>query len=136
MRYPFELLGAAGLLALVVALPVPVHGEQAAVQAQEQPQEQRGHEHQGGGGAKPDGTAERRPGMMNPDMMKMMSDMKVRDAKLQALVQTMNAAKGAKKTDAIAALLTALVEDREAMCSSMMGAMGAHGGAGHDKPKQ
>ncbi len=63
------------------------------------------------------------PGMMNPDMMKMMSDMKARDAKIEALVQKMTTARGPGKTEAIAELLTALVEDRQATRSSMMGMM-------------
>ena len=80
--------------------------------------------------------------MMNPDMMKMMGDMKARDAKIEALVQKMNTAKGAEKTEAMADLLTALVEDRKAMHSSMMGMMNmmgpmrGRGSAENDKPKQ
>jgi hypothetical protein len=75
-------------------------------------------------------------------MMKMMSDMKARDARIEALVQKMNSTKGAEKTEAMAELLTALVEERQAMRSSMMGMMnmmgpmGGHGPAEHDKPKQ
>ena len=36
--------------------------------------------------------------MMSQNMTKMMSEMKAADAKLDALVQAMNAAKGAEKT--------------------------------------
>jgi hypothetical protein len=138
MRYAHGLFGLAGLLAAFVAMPTEVYGQQPAVQTQEQ----HDHEHQAAGDTNAGGAATQRPGMMNPDMMKMMSDMKARDAKLDALVQKMNAAKGAAKTDAMAELLTALVEERQAMRSSMMGMMnmmgpmGGHGTAEHDKPKQ
>ena len=43
-------------------------------------------------------------------------------AKLDALVEKMNSAKGAAKTEAIAELLTALVQDRQA-CEPMMAKM-------------
>jgi len=122
MRSSLGILGGVALLAAFLLVPAHVQGQQPAAQAE-------------------------RPGMMNqsmmnPDMMKMMSDMKARDAKLEALVQKMNAAKGAAKTEAIAELLTALVEDRQATRSSMMGMMNmmgpmsGHAPADHDKPKQ
>src|SRR4029079_6555058 len=63
-------------------------------------------------------------GMMNPEMTKMMSDMKAADAKLDALVQAMNAAKGTEKTHAIDAVVTTLVNDRRSMHSSMASMMG------------
>ena len=138
MRYSRGLLGLAGLLAAFVAVPTNVHGQQPVAQTQEQ----HDHEHQAAGETKASGTATQPPGMMNPDMMKMLSDMKARDAKIEALVQKMNATKGAEKTEAMAELLTALVEERQAMRSSMMGMMnmmgpmGGHGPAEHDKPKQ
>lgn len=120
MKNWFGLLGAAGLLAVFVGVPAHVHGQKPVVQAQEQ----HDHEHQGERDAKGAGAAEQRPGMMNPEMMKkMMSDMKAGDAKLEALVQRMNAATGPEKTEAIAALLTALVQERPAMRASMMGMM-------------
>ena len=49
----------------------------------------------------------------------MMSEMNAADAKLDELVQTMNAAKGAEKVDAIAAVVTALVKEQAAMRASM-----------------
>jgi len=66
----------------------------------------------------------------------MMARMKASGARLEALVKKMNAAKGEAKADAIAELLTALVEDRrhhESMMTSMPGMMSKmHGGAaGH-----
>lgn len=138
MTYSRGLLGLAGLLAAFVALPTSVHGQQPGAQTQEQ----HDHEHQAAGDTKAAGAATQRPGMMTPDMMKMMSDMKARDAKLEALVQKMNTATGAARTDAMAELLTALVDERQAMRNSMMGTMnmmgptGGHGPADHDKPKQ
>ena len=63
----------------------------------------------------------------------MMARMKASGARLEALVKKMNAAKGEAKTDAIAELLTALVEDRrhhESMMANMSGMMSKmHGGA-------
>lgn len=53
-------------------------------------------------------------GMM--DMQAMMAT----NAKLEALVKNMNAASGQAKTDAIATLLTTLVEDQVAMHKRMM----------------
>ena len=137
MRYSLGLLSGAGLIAALIAVPVHAQGQQPAVQT-----EQHDHEHQGAGDAKAGGATAQSPGMMNPDMMKMMADMKARDAKLEALVVKMNAAKGAEKTDAMAELLTALVQERQAMRSSMMGMMnmmspvGGQGDAAHDMPKK
>jgi hypothetical protein len=82
--------------------------------------------------------------MTNQNMTKMMGEMKAADAKLDALVQAMNAAKGVEKTDAIAAVVTALVEERRSMHSSMasmmdmmgmMNQMSGPGSATPDKPK-
>jgi hypothetical protein len=56
-------------------------------------------------------------------MMRMMSEMKAADAKLDTLVQAMNAATGAGKTDAIAAVVAALVEQRQSMHGSMAAMM-------------
>ena len=131
MSASLRLLGAAGLLAVFVAVPPNVYGQQPAVQAQA-PHD---HEHQGAEGAKAPAAAEQPPGMMNPGMMKMMTDMKAADTKLEALVKAMNAATGPEKTDAIAALLTALVQERATMCSSMMDMMGAHGNGEQHEPK-
>lgn len=137
MTYSRGLLGLAAMLATIVAVPTTAHGQQPATQSQEQ----HDHEHQAAGETKAGAAATARPGMMSPDMMKMMSDMKARDARIEALVQKMNATKGAEKTEAIAQLLTALVEECHAMRSSMMGMMnmmgpmGGHGPAEHDKPE-
>ena len=58
-----------------------------------------------------------------PDMMKMheemMAEMKVGDAKLDALVAQMNAATGPGKVDAVAAVLNELVRQQKAMHQHM-----------------
>ena len=63
------------------------------------------------------------PGATTPESCqhktRMMSEMTAADAKLDELVQTMNAATGAEKTDAIAAVVTALVKEQAAMRASM-----------------
>ena len=51
-------------------------------------------------------------------------DMMAEMAKLDGLVQTMNAATGEARTDAMAALLTALVQQHRAMRASMANGMG------------
>ena len=56
-------------------------------------------------------------------MAEMMARMHANDAKLDQLVTRMQTAKGAAKTDAIAELLTALVDDRKNMCEPMMAHM-------------
>ena len=56
-------------------------------------------------------------------MAEMMARMHANDAKLDQLVTRMQTAKGAAKTDAIAELLTALVDDRKSMCEPMMAHM-------------
>jgi len=56
-------------------------------------------------------------------MMAMMAQMKATELKLDELVKTMNAAKGQEKVDAIAKLLTVMVQDQRAMHESMMANM-------------
>lgn len=72
---------------------------------------QAGHDHQTG---KP---------MSMPDMQKMhekmMADMKAEQQKLDELVKTMNSAKGDARVDAIAAIVTQLVEHHRAMGERM-----------------
>jgi len=61
---------------------------------------------------------------------------KQKDVKLEELVKKMNSATGSAKTEAIAELLTALVEDHRTMCGPMMAnkmsMMNRMDGAGHD----
>ena len=54
---------------------------------------------------------------------KMMADQKAATARLQPLIDTMNAAKGEAKVDAIAAVLTELVHQRSAQMDHMSGMM-------------
>ncbi len=71
---------------------------------------------------------------MQSNMMGNMNRMKADDAKLDDLVKKMNAATGQAKVDAMAAVLTALVEDRhlamEPMMSNMMAMMNMMSGGG------
>ena len=67
----------------------------------------------------------------------MMAQMDSANAKLAALTETMNKASGSKKTDAMAAVVNALIQDRLAMQKQMhemhmhmMGGMGEMGGMG------
>ena len=69
-----------------------------------------------------------------PDMAKMMAAMKANERKLDELVKKMNTAQGTAKVDAIAELLTTLVQDHRTMheammsnMSTMMSMMGARG---------
>jgi hypothetical protein len=75
------------------------------------------------------------------NMMSMMARMKSNDAKLDELLKKMNAATGPAKTEAIAQLLTAIVEDRRNACEpmmanmmSMMEMMGGHGTSNQAPP--
>ena len=66
-------------------------------------------------------TPQTRAGMH--DMSAMMAKMHANDAKLDQLVKKMQSATGAAKTDAVAELLAALVEDRKTACEPMMAHM-------------
>jgi hypothetical protein len=115
MKNSLRLLGMTMLLALAVGVSGHLKGLQAQTQDPHHPDQ--------GRAAAPAAPSEQRHGMMNHNMTKMMGEMKAADAKLDALVQAMNAAKGAEKTDAIAAVVTALVEQRGSMHSSMASMM-------------
>jgi hypothetical protein len=65
-------------------------------------------------------------GMKGMDMGQMMSDSKDQDAELDKLVTEMNSASADKKLDAIAAVLTKLVEQRKAMHEQMQKMMSAN----------
>lgn len=117
MRNLPKLLGAVVLVTVFVGVSARVHGQQPTSQAQDPH-----HPEQGTAATPGAAMPEQRQGMMNQNMMgmmNMMNEMKAADTKLDALVQTMKAAKGAEKTDAMAALLTALVEQHRAMHGSM-----------------
>ena len=51
-------------------------------------------------------------GAMSPGQKAMMADMQARAAKIEALLASMNAAKGAVKVDALAAVVTAMAEQQ------------------------
>jgi hypothetical protein len=72
------------------------------------------------------------------DMSEMMARMHANDAKIDQLVKKMQSATGAAKTDAIAELLTTLVEERRTvhgpMMSHMMSMMGNMPGARGTQP--
>ena len=91
----------------------------------------------------PAATAEQpaTPAQPQANMMSMMAHMKSSDAKLDELLKKMNAATGPAKTEAIAQLLTAMVEDRRNACEpmmanmmSMMEMMGGHGTSSQAPP--
>jgi hypothetical protein len=86
------------------------------------------HQHQAAPSA-PASTTKQKQGSttMGQDMTsmreKMMADQKAATARLQPLIDTMNAAKGEAKVDAIAAVLTELVQQRSAQMDHMSGMM-------------
>jgi len=69
-------------------------------------------------------------GMKGMDMGQMMSKCKDQDAELDKLVAEMNSASADKKLDAVAAVLTKLVEQRKAMHEQMQKMM-----SGNEKEK-
>jgi hypothetical protein len=60
------------------------------------------------------------PASRTGGMQRMMADTKEQDARIDALVTRMNAAKGEAKVDAMAELLTLMVQQRRAMETRMM----------------
>jgi len=110
MKFRIATLAVVSLFAVLIATPARIHGQQASPAGQHELQ------HPGATPAEP-GTA-RTPA----DTGSMMERMKAENAKLDALVKKMNAANGPEKTEAMAELLTALV-DHQAMCESMMANM-------------
>jgi hypothetical protein len=118
----------------MVAVPAHVHGVQTAA-----PADQHADHHPGQANA-PDKVTVPAP------QANMMTSMMASNAKLDALVKKMNTAKGAAKTDAIAELLTAIVQEHHTMQASMMtnmsnmmnmmGSTGGHGDAGSSTPNK
>jgi hypothetical protein len=122
------LVGVSLITAVFMSAPTHLHG---------QPPPQPQHEqHHPGAPEQPElATAP------HANMMQMMATMRANDAKLDELVKHMNAAHGAAKVDAMAELLTTLVQDRRAMhdsmsdMSTMMDMMGTmHGGSNTAMP--
>jgi hypothetical protein len=110
----------------VAASPTRLHGQQPS-----QIQQQHDEHHP----ATPEQAA---PAAGDPQarMMNMMATMHANDQKVDDLVKKMNDAKGNNKVDAMAELLTTLVQDRRSMqqsmsnMSMMMNMMGTSNGMG------
>ena len=138
MKSQIWILAMITVFTALAAVPVRVYGIQAAA-----PADQHADHHPGQAGAPVDTT-------VPTPQTNMMAAMKASDAKLDELVKKMNAAKGSAKTDAIAELLTAIVQEHHTMQGSMMtnmsmmsnmmqmmnmmGGMGGHGDAGSTMP--
>jgi hypothetical protein len=134
MTSRFAILTVCGVVTAFIATPVQLHGApQAAPAAQHE-------EHH------PDTPDRATAPTPQANMMAMMASS---EAKIDELVKKMNAAKGAAKPDAMAELLTALVQDRRMMRDSMMknmssmmdmmkmmGNMGGRGDSGTPTPNK
>jgi hypothetical protein len=116
MKSRMAILAVMSLFAAFVSKPAHVHGQQVSQSQQQDPHHPDGTTEPAG-----PGTADQQANMMN--MMNMMSRMKATDTRLDELVKKMNAAKGSAKVDAIAEVVTALVEDRRTASEPMMGDM-------------
>ena len=135
MRYSQRLLYMAMLLTLFIAVP----GHVRSLRAAPAPARVQDPHHSDQGFAPEAATPDEHQRAMSQNMMRMMNEMKTADAKMDELVQAMNAAKGPEKTDAIAAVVTALVEQHRSMHSSMatmmmMGMMNKMGAPGSTEP--
>ena len=117
MRHSQRLLYAAMFLMLFAGVPEHGRGLRASPRAEAQ------DPHHPDQGFAPAATPEERQRMMNQSMTKMMGETNAADAKVDALVQAMNAAKNEEKINAIAAVVAALVEERRSMHGSMVGMM-------------
>jgi len=110
----FAMLAGALAIGGLVAAAQPVQA-QGAAPAVAQDQDHQEHHPQAD---QPPAAPPQQVQMM--DMQKMMAEMKAMDATLDALKTKMNAATGEAKVDAIAELLTAIVQQRAAMHGRMM----------------
>jgi hypothetical protein len=99
------MLTALSLFSALIAAPAHLHGSPQAPGTEDQ------HQHATVGSQQTGAV---------PDMHGMMASMMAADAKLDELVKKMNAATGSAKTDAMAELLMALVQQHRAMHGSMM----------------
>jgi Domain of unknown function (DUF4342) len=134
MKSRLAILVAAGLF-WTMATPTPVFGQQDEQTPHNHFQfedAQTQHQHFPNVTAQKADAGQSTQGRMNMGMM-------ASAAKLEELVKKMNAAQGAAKTDAMAELLTALVENHRTMCGpmmanmmSMMSMMGGKGEKGTD----
>ena len=136
MTSRFAILTVLGIFSALIAAPAHVHGLTQARASQHE-------DHHPGTTNTPDRATAPEP------RANMMADMMASEVKIDELVKKMNAAKGAAKTDAIAELLTALVQDHRMMRGSMMtnmssmmdmmkmtGSMGGRGDAGSPTPNK
>ena len=116
-------------LGMVVAwtLPARVVGLAAAPAAQHE-------QHQQGTATAPDPTAQGPQSGMRGNMM--MGNMIASDARVDELVKKMNDATGQAKTDAIAEVVTALVQQHRAMHGMMAGMMSGKTGGMNATPAQ
>jgi hypothetical protein len=114
MKSLVMILGLVTLIA-IVSTPARLHGSQTP--------EQHDQHHPDAAAPPAQATGEPQAGMMM-----MMARMKATEQKLDELVKKMNAAKGPEKVEAIAELLTALVQSQRTMHESMMSG-GMHGDA-------
>jgi hypothetical protein len=123
IRIVIAMMAVTSVIAIFMSVPAQVRGQQAS-------QAQQHEEHHPE--APPSAAI---PATPDGNMMSMMSRMKASDAKLDGLVKKMNAASGPANVDAIAELLTALVDERrmamEPMMSNMMNMMNTMGGGTH-----
>jgi hypothetical protein len=136
MKYRFAILTVVGVVSALMGTPAHLHG------IPQGPAEQHDQHHPDTPVAPERATT---PPMPQANMMGTMTS----DTKIDELVKKMNAAKGAAKTDAIAELLTTLVQDHRMMRGSMMtnmssmtdmmkmmGRMGGRGDAGAPAPNK
>jgi hypothetical protein len=125
MKSRLALMATVSVFAVFVSTPAHLYGQQPSADAQ--------HEQH-----HPAATPAQPTGQTPADMMSMMSRMKTNDVKLDELVKNMNTATGSAKTDAMAQLLAALVDDRrnacEPMMANMMSMMNMMGGRGTQNP--
>jgi hypothetical protein len=118
MKSPLAMLIAAGVF-VVMATPARVFGQQDEQAPHDHFQfqdAQNEHDHFPNATATNADAGQSTQGKMNMSMM-------ASDAKLEELVKKMNAAEGSAKTEAMAELLTALVQNHRTMCGPMMANM-------------
>ena len=112
MKSRIAILTVVSMVAAFISAPAHLHSQQGS-QAQQHDQ------HHPDASAAPAQAA----GDQQANMMNMMARMKATEQKLDELVKKMNSARGTEKTDAIAEVLTALVQDQRTMHDSMMSNM-------------
>jgi hypothetical protein len=132
MKFRIAMLAVVSIAALFGSQPARLHGQQPLDAQQDE-------QHHPATAAPPAQTA-----TGQPDMANMMAAMHANDQKLDELEKKMDAAHGAAKVDAIAELLTTLVQDRRTMHESMTSNMSMmmnmmstmHGAGGTTAPKK